>query len=209
MATALVQRGHEVTILTTDALDQQGRRIAESEQTIDGLRVLRRPNALPWLRAGANLSTPRSMRKTAEAILPGVDVLHAHEFRTLENLLVTPVAQDLNVPIALSPHGTLTLRTGRGRLKTAWDRLLSPAIAQRIDHVIALTDAERIEAETLWESFGTRQRPARFSVIPNGVDLGPFNKRELAKDFRKRHNLDEAPTVLFMGRCRRAKASMC
>lgn len=205
MATALVQRGHEVTILTTDALDQQGRRIAAPEETIDGLRVLRRPNALPWLRARYNLSTPRSIRKKAEAILPAVDVLHAHEFRTLENLLVTPVARRLNLPIALSPHGTLNLRTGRGRLKTVWDRLLSPGVAQRIDHVIALNNAERMEAETLWKSFGTRQEPTRFSVIPNGVDLGQFNKSELAKDFRKRYRLDDVPTALFMGRLQERK----
>ncbi|MCY3863892.1 MAG: glycosyltransferase [Chloroflexi bacterium] len=205
MATALVQRGHEVTVLTTDALDQQGRRIAAPEETIDGVRVLRRPNALPWLRARTNLSTPRSMKKNAEAILPAVDVLHTHEFRTLENLLVTPVAQKLNLPIALSPHGTLNLQTGRGRLKTVWDHLLSPGIAQRIDHVVALTEAERREAETLWKSFGTRQTPSRFSVIPNAVDLGPFNKRELAKAFRKRYQLDDAPTALFMGRLQERK----
>ncbi len=205
IATALVRRGHEVTILTTDALDQQGRRIAAPEETIGGIRVLRRPNALPRLRARCNLSTPRSMKKTAEAILPGVDVLHAHEFRTLENLLVTPGAQRLNVPILLSPHGTLNLNTGRGRLKTAWDRLLSPAIAQRIDHVIALTDAERTEAETLWKSFGTRQRPTQFSVIPNGVDLGQFDKSVMAKAFHKRYHLAEAPTVLFMGRLQARK----
>lgn len=205
MATALVKRGHEVTILTTDALDQQGSRILAPEETIDGIRVLRRPNALPWLRARTNLSTPRSMKKTAEAILPGLDVLHVHEFRTLENMLVTPVAQKLNLPIALSPHGTLNLQTGRGRLKTVWDRLLSPGIAQRIDHVIALTEAERMEAETLWNAFATRQKPTRFGVIPNGVDLGQLNKRELAEDFRKRYQLDDAPTALFMGRLHERK----
>lgn len=205
MATALAQRGHEVTVLTTDALDQQGRRILAPEETIDGIRVLRRPNTLPQLRARCNLSTPRSMKKTAEAILPGVDVLHAHEFRTIENLLVTPVAHRLNLPIALSPHGTLNPRTGRGRLKSAWDRLLSPAIAQRVDQVIALTDAERAEAEALWKSWGMRQKPTRFSVIPNGVDLGEFDRRARATDFRKRYRLGEARTALFMGRLQARK----
>ena len=205
MATALVQRGHEVTVLTTDALDQKGRRILAPEETIDGLHVLRRPNVLPWLRAGYNLSTPRSMKKTAEAILPAVDVLHTHEFRTLENLLVTPVAQRLNLPIVLSPHGTLNLNTGRGRFKTVWDRLLSAGIAQRIQHVIALAEAERMEAEALWKSFGTRQEPTQFSVIPNGVDLGQLNRSNLANEFRKRYDLIDAPTVLFMGRLQARK----
>ena len=205
MATALVQRGHEVTVLTTDALDQQGRRITAPEETIDGVLVLRRPNVLPGLRGRLNLSTPRSMKKTAEAILPAIDVLHAQEFRTLENLLVTPVAQRLDMPIVLSPHGTLNLNTGRGAFKSAWDRLLGPGIAQRIDHVIALSEAERIEAEALWRRFGSRERPTRFSVIANGVDLDDVDRCGLAADFRQRYHLGEAPTVLFMGRLQTRK----
>ena len=205
MATSLVQRGHEVTILTTDAFDQHRRHTGAIDETIDGVHVLRRPNVLPALRGRFNLSTPRSMKQTAEALLPSFDVLHVHEFRTLENLLVTPVAAKLGKPIVLSPHGTLILSTGRGRYKRVWDRLLSPGIALRIDHVIALTQSELTDAKSLWTRFGTGLRPTRFSVIPNGVDLGSFNKRELAAEFRQRYQLGDAPTALFMGRLQQRK----
>ncbi|MCY3799748.1 MAG: glycosyltransferase [Chloroflexi bacterium] len=207
MATSLVQRGHEVTVLTTDALDQQRRYTGAINETIDGVQVLRRPNVLPGLRGRYNLSTPRSMKQTAEAILPSVDVLHVHEFRTLENLLVTPVGAKLRKPIVLSPHGTLALETGRGRFKGVWDRLLSPGVALRIDHVIALTQSELAEAKSLWARFGNRLRPIRFSVIPNGVDLGSFNRRELAAEFRKRYELGDAPAALFMGRLQKRKGA--
>ncbi|MDE2635918.1 MAG: glycosyltransferase [Chloroflexota bacterium] len=207
MATSLVQRGHEVTVLTTDALDQQRRYTGAINETIDGVHVLRRPNVLPGLRGRYNLSTPRSMKQTAEAILPSVDVLHVHEFRTLENLLVTPVGAKLRKPIVLSPHGTLALETGRGRFKGVWDRLLSPGVALRIDHVIALTQSELAEAKSLWARFGNRLRPIRFSVIPNGVDLGSFNRRELAAEFRKRYELGDAPAALFMGRLQKRKGA--
>ena len=205
IAASLVKRGHDVTILTTDALDQRQRYPGPSDETVDGLRALRRPNVWPWLRGRLNLSTPRSMKRTAEALLPTVDVVHIHEFRTLENLLVTPVAQRLDKPIVLSPHGTLNLDTGRGRLKTVWDRLLSPSLALRVDHVVALSHAERAEAEALWRGFGKRQRPTRFSVIPNGVDLPAFDQRKLAADFRERYNLGDSPTVLYMGRLQKRK----
>lgn len=205
MAAALVERGHEVAILTTDALDQQRRHNGAPDETMDGLRVLRRPNVLPRLRGRVNLSTPRSMKRTAEGILPAVDVLHTHEFRTLENLLVTPVAQRLNKPIVLSPHGTLNLDTGRGAFKRLWDRMLGPGVALRIDHVIALSEAERAEAEMLWRRFGRRQHPTRFSIIPNGVDLGAFDRRALAAAGRRRFDLGAAPTILFMGRLQARK----
>ena len=205
MAASLVQRGHEVAILTTDAFDQQRRYTGANDETIDGVRILRRPNVLPGLRGRFNLSTPRSMKRTAAAILPSFDVLHIHEFRTLENLLVTPVAAKLRKPIVLSPHGTLMLSTGRGRYKRVWDRLLSPGIALRIDHVIALSQSELTDAKSLWTGFGTGPRPTRFSVIPNGVDLGSFNRRKLAAEFRQRYQLGDAPVALFMGRLQQRK----
>ncbi len=200
MAASLARRRHEVTVLTTDAFDQRRRYAGAQDEVIDGMRVLRRPNVLPRLRGRFNLSTPRSLKRSAEALLPTIDVLHIHEFRTLENLLATPVAKKLDVPIVLSPHGTLNLNTGRGALKRAWDNLLSPGIASRIDHVITLSAAEQDEAETLWRRFGARRKPTRFSVIPNGVDLGDFDRRALAASFRRRFNLGDAQIVLFMGR---------
>ena len=148
MATSLVARGHQVTVLTTDALDQTTRYRGPAEEEVNGVRIFRRPNLSIRLRGRLNLSTPRSMKRTAVSILSTVDILHVHEFRTVENLLVTPVARALDIPIALSPHGTLNVihRDGR-RLKAAWDRLLSPAVAQGINHVIALTETELNEVK--------------------------------------------------------------
>ncbi len=206
MTCALADRGHQITVLTTDTFSRQMRYEGPSdEEYYSGLRVIRRPNVSPWLRGTLNLSTPRSMKRTAESILPSVDLLHVHEFRTLENLLVTPVAQRLHVPIVLSPHGTLNLSTGRGFLKSVWDRLLGAGVAQRIDHVVALTENERAEAEALWLSFGRRETPTRFSVIPNGVNLNEFSDLPNADKFRGRYGLDDAPTVLFMGRLQARK----
>jgi len=205
MSASLARRGHEVTVLTTDALDHRRRYAGAQDEVIDGMRVLRRPNVLPRLRGRFNLSTPRSLKRSAEALLPTIDVLHIHEFRTLENLLATPVAKKLDVPIVLSPHGTLNLNTGRGALKRAWDHLLSPGIASRIDHVVTLSAAEQDEAETLWRRFGARRKPTGFSVIPNGVDLGDFDRRALAAPFRRRFNLGDGQIALFMGRLHRRK----
>ena len=151
------------------------------------------------------MSTPRGMKSTAEAILPGVDVVHMHEFRTLENLLVTPVAQGLNMPIVLSPHGTLNLGSGRGMLKSVWDRTLSAGVALRVDHAIALTENELAEVKSIWSTFGARKRPTRFSVIPNGVSLAEFTSIGSGEEFRTRFNLGDAATVLFMGRLQARK----
>ena len=204
LAGALAARGHRITILTTDALDQRRRYTGPPDETRGGIRILRCRNASVWLRGGLNLSTPRDLRRAAKAILPDVDVLHLHELRTAENLLVTPVAAAMRVPIALSPHGTINLGTGRSRLKRDWDRLLSRRLLSRIDHIIALTETERVEAEQLWAALATSRQPAT-SVIPNGVNPGEFESLPAATDFRARFGLGTAPTILYMGRLQARK----
>lgn len=197
---ALAQRGHSITILTTDALDQSTRYDGADDEMIEGIRVIRRPNVSAFLRGRLNLSTPRSMKTTAGSLMPTIDIVHLHEFRTVENLLVTPVAQAHHKPIVLSPHGTLTQSTGRSQLKIAWDKFLSPAVAQRIDHVVALVEPELQDVRTLWQTFGRRQIPTEFSIIPNGINLADFENLPPADEFRSRYGLGTAPTVLYMGR---------
>ena len=205
LATAQARQGHQVTVLTTDALDQSTRLADAAEETIDGVRVLRRPNISTFLRGKFNLSTPRSMKKTAESLMQATDVLHVHEFRTVENLLVTPVAQSLRIPIVLSPHGTLSYATGRSHSKRLWDQLLSAALALRIDHVLALTENELEDVQALWARFGRRQIPTRFSVLPNGINPQDFVDLPPADGFRKRYRLEDAPTVIYLGRLQQRK----
>jgi glycosyltransferase involved in cell wall biosynthesis len=140
------------------------------------------------------------MRRIALDLIPQMDVVHIHEFRTMENLLVTPVVAQFKKPLILSPHGTLDLTTGRSALKSAWDRLLSPSVAQRIDHLIGLTSQEVETAQALWPSFGRRQFPTQFSAIPNGIDPDDYNNLRGRDSFRAQYNLGDHPVCLFMGR---------
>ena len=205
MATSLAARGHEITVLTTDALDQSARYSGPLEEIMDGVRVLRRANVSLMMRGKFNLSTPRSMKETAEAIMSPIDVVHAHEFRTLENLLVTPVAAALKKPIVLSPHGTISRSTGRGRFKRGWDRLLGSGVAQRIDQVVALTESEKAEVQDLWGQFGRRSTPTRFNIVPNGIWPEDFTRLPSADQIRQRYGLEDAPTVLYLGRLQQRK----
>ncbi|MBZ0288250.1 MAG: glycosyltransferase, partial [Anaerolineae bacterium] len=114
MARALARRGHEVTVLTTDAGDQHRRLEAPTHETLAGVQVIRARNLSPLLRGRFNLSTSLHLRRLAHDAVAAADVIHLHEFRTVENLLITP---GLEKPLLLSPHGTLTISTGRSVLK--------------------------------------------------------------------------------------------
>ena len=194
---ALVQRGHQVTVLTTDALSLEAQITGENDTEIDGVRVLRVPNMLYPLRR-LNLSTPLSLKRVVTPLLPTVDIVHLHEFRTIENWLLMPLLTKHDIPVVLSPHGTLNLETGRSTLKLGWDRLLSPHIARHIYHVIALAQPELDDVQQLWQRFGN---PAtHFSIIPNGIDPATVANLPDPAPFREKYHLGRARVVLFMGR---------
>lgn len=201
LAQAQLGRGHQVTVLTTDALSLNNRYTGELDLVQNGIRVIRCPNLIYALRR-YNLDTPFSMSATAKDILPDVDIVHLHEFRTIENLLVTPIASKQNKPIVLSPHGTLTYDTGRSSLKSFWDKMLSPRIASSIQHIVALAQAELDDAKVTWEQFSSTPN---FTIVPNGVELGDYDDLPDGTSFREKYQLGDANIVLFMGRLHQRK----
>lgn len=200
MVRTLASRGHTVTVLTTDVLSQTERYTGALDAVQDGVRVIRARNRSTILRGRLNLSTPLGMGRIAADLLADADVLHVHEFRTAENLLVTPVAARLGAPMVLSPHGTLTLATGRSALKSAWDRLLSPALARRFAAVVGLTAQEVDEARAAWEQLGVDVANVCFRVVPNGVNADEFANLTGREAFRVRYGLEDASVCLFLGR---------
>lgn len=199
LAVALAARGHAVTVLTTDAGSRNSRVDAPAEEMRDGVRVIRLRNRALWLRARANLSAPVGMAAMTRNLLPGMDLVHLHEFRTVEALQVAPVAAQAGVPVVMSPHGTLTLETGRGSLKARWDRFLSPRVADRLAAVIALTAAEAEDVRQLWARIG--RPPPPIQIVPNGVNPAGVTPSAPARaGFRQRFGLGDAPVCLFLGR---------
>lgn len=199
MAKAVLARGHNVTVLTTDALSQTERYVGHEDEMLDGIRVIRMSNRSVQLRGKANLSTPRGLKAAARAWLDWADITHLHEFRTVENLTIAPIAAASRRPLVLSPHGTLTQSTGRSLLKQNWDRLFSRRIARATNAVICLTEAEKADTVSLWKQLGVSE-PGLY-VIPNGVDVSAFDALEGDLEFRQRFGLgDDSVVCLFLGR---------
>ncbi|MBN2470887.1 MAG: glycosyltransferase, partial [Anaerolineae bacterium] len=187
--------GHSVTVVTTDA--GLARREAPAEEMLGAIRVVRCPNRWPVLRR-YNLSSPAGLSGALEAVLPRADLLHVHEFRTMENLAALPLARRYGVPVVISPHGTLGYGAGRAIIKRGWDALLGRRLAAGIDLVAALTDDEANEARALWGRFGLMPSVA---VVPNGVNPAEFRALPAREAFRQAWGIPpDAPLVLFLGR---------
>lgn len=198
MARAVATSGHRVTVLTTDAHTRQSRSPAPPDELRDGVRVLRLPNRSIGLRGRLNLSTPTGLSRALHALLPETDIVHLHEFRTVEALRTIPLAARYGVPVLLSPHGTLTRSTGRGSMKRAWDALFSTRAGRGISGIIALTADEQADAAALWADLGLNA-PKQF-IVPNGIWLDEFDQPANGLAFRKKFGLGSTRVCLFMGR---------
>src|SRR5260370_26889365 len=126
LATAQADGGHRVTVLTTDALTRSQRNPVLRE-TIAGVDVIRCRNVSSVLRARLNLSFPRGFRAAFAELARHADVVHVHELRTVENVLI-----DHARPIVLSAHGTLSYDTGRGAFECTWDAVFRRSMLRKI-----------------------------------------------------------------------------
>ncbi len=193
--------GHTVIVLTTDALDRS-ECIPIREEVRNGVRVVRSRNWSHRARADLNLSTPTRFGHAAHRLLHEgrVELIHFHELRTLENLLVASHARRLGIPMVVSPHGTLPYTSGRGSAKRLWDALFGRRLAQAITHVIALTETEASDARALWAGLGSRLLDEQLTIVPNGVRLAQSGAASDRSAFRQRWSLGEGNVILFLGR---------
>jgi len=195
----MVQRGHEVTVYTTDALDDSHR--AESGvHEIEGVTVHRFPNwsnSFAWNR----LFFPRGFRQAVRKTIHQFEIVHLNEFRTMLNAEALPALRRHRLPFVIMPHGSLPLDLGRTAFKQAYDVLVGRSLLKRAARLHALNDMEHdqylrlgIFSERIWSS-------------PNGIDTSTFDLDGVdVAAFKRLHNIPQGrPVVGFLARLNQIK----
>lgn len=208
LAEAQVSAGHSVRVLTCDSVSPVASLRLRRKEVRNGVEIYRVMNRWPKLRKMANLSSPRGMNRWMNELLPETDVIHCHEFRTLENWILARRLKSMRerVPVVLSPHGTLPHETGRRTAKALWDAILGNSLAPMFDHVVCLSTAERDDLQLRWRALQLVTPPA--TIVPNGINPDIFagvDRAALRANFRQRYNLMNVPTLLYLGRLHRRK----
>ncbi len=206
LARQQVSSGHRVAVLTTDTAGPS-HRLPAGRVTADGVTVERVRNLSNSVRAKLNLSTPAGFGRTARQLIEELEigVVHCHELRTVENLGIGRIARQLDLPLVLSPHGTLPYGIGRGLMKKTWDQILGQRLLPRFDHVLALSEQEAGEVRVLWSRYRIPLGDDQLTVVPNGIHPGDFTKLPDREESRRRWNLAPGPVVIFLGRLSRRK----
>jgi glycosyltransferase involved in cell wall biosynthesis len=190
---SLTRLGEEVTVWTTDALDETCR-VREPEQLVDGIRVRYFSNLSNSLAYHRQLYLPRGVWAHARQHLAEFDVIHVHSHRHLLQHVVWAVTRQANRPYVFTGNGTVP-RIERYKLaKRVMDMLGARAFLLGAAACIAVSDAEILD----YEAMGVA--PRRIAVIPNGLPLEAFDRLPAPGTFRRAHGLDGAALVVFVGK---------
>ena len=190
---ALIERGHEVTVVTTDALDRTSRSSAGREE-IEGLVVYRLPNLSNRLAYDHQLFLPRGAAALLRREVEAADVIHLHGFWHLLNNATVSALKGHSRPVVMTPNGTLPILERKQGIKRVWDAVLGRPVRKAVDRWIAVSRSEVNQ----FARAGIGQE--KVQLIFNGLDLGEFEALPESGQFRSSQNLGDAPLVLYLGK---------
>jgi len=143
--------------------------------------------------------TPGIIKKTKEEIRH-FDIIHMHNYRTFQNIVMHHFAKKCGVPYVLQAHGSLATFFQKGWLKRIFDVIWGRRILKDASKLIAST---LIEAEQ-YKSMGISEH--KIEIIPNGIDLSEFDNLPEEGEFRRKYGLGSAQKIiLYLGRIHKIK----
>jgi len=195
----LVKRKHEVVVYTTDAKNIDTRLVSTSE-IIDGITVHYFKNLSMFFVSKLKLFITLQMLFQARLEVKKCDVIHLHEFRTFQNIVVGHYAKKYGVPYIVQAHGSLPRTMTMKSLKWIYDALFGLRLLSGASKIIAVSE---VEAEQ-YKSFGVPKE--KIAVIPNGIDLSEYNHLPKKGVFRRKFGLSQdMHLILYLGRINRVK----
>ena len=168
---ALAQRGHDVTVCTTDACDAQQRlpllAAGSCKQASDvDIRIF--PNVSNRIAYRTQFFLPRGLRGFLREHAADFDVAHIHGFHHLPGAIAARELHRVGVPYVVHPNGTARRIERRRLAKHVFDATLGRRVLRDAKRAIAVTEVERGHLEAL----GCEPRDIR--ILPNSLDLREF-----------------------------------
>ncbi|MEE2828887.1 MAG: glycosyltransferase family 4 protein [Myxococcota bacterium] len=190
---SLLERGHQVTVVTTDALDREDR-APPGLSDLAGIPVHRLPNLSNRLAYDHQLFLPRGARALLQDLVREADIVHLHGYWHLLNNAAVGAAREQKCPVVMTPNGTLPILERKQGVKRLWDLALGRPVRQAVDQWIAVSRAEVNQfARAGLDS-------ERVHLVFNGLDLGEFEALPDAGLFRAQHQIGSGPMILYLGK---------
>lgn len=190
---ALVARGHEVTVFTTNVHGNGALNVPLEEPAwIDSVEVRYFP-----VRAPRRLYYAPALGKAAREDSGRFDVVHLHSVFLWPTTVVARASEQAGIPYVLSPRGMLVpeLMRAQGRWrKRAWMLLAERRTIERAAALHATSALEAADAARL----DLPLPPVH--IVPNGIDPEPWNGDVAALSPAALSVVEGGPYLLFLGR---------
>ncbi|HJW92668.1 MAG TPA: glycosyltransferase [Thermoanaerobaculia bacterium] len=204
-AERLVRKGHEVTVVTTNAnLDQDVDVPLAQPVDVEGVTVwyFRREEPLrkwlpfvPYLSRSMGYMYAPELRAALDRLVPQHDVVDTQMPFVYPTYAASRAALRHHKPLFYHQRGNyLDTHLGRRRLKKdVFIRLFEKPVMRRATALIALTGAER-------DAFAAVSPGTLCEVVPNGIDIPPIDPSAAAR-VESRHGIPrDAQLILYLAR---------
>jgi len=189
----LARRGHEVTVLTTDADDAE-HRAGPLREALEGIDVHRLPNLSNRLAWRRQFFLPRGTGRFLRERMTQFDLVHLHMYRTIQDVFVHRAATRFGIPYVFAARGSLP-RIVRGLMaKAAFDAFYGRRILLDASLCIASSQSERRQYETI----GIPSE--RIRTIHNGLDSTAYRDLPPYGAFSRKYGLHGKRLVTYIGR---------
>lgn len=192
MTRGLAVRGHRVTVCTTDVCDSCSRVSASPTRSGVDVRVFR--NVSNRLAYHYQFFTPIGLNRFLRARAGDFDIAHLHACRNLPAELAARALTKHGVPYVLSPNGTAPAIERRLFAKRVFDLVAGRRTLAGAARVLATSNAERKQLL----DFGLADASIR--LLANPIDETEYREPRDPVRFRRAHELDSGPLVLFLGK---------
>lgn len=196
----LVKDGHSVTVYTTDVHDSNSRlKFEENPIWMDGIEIYHFKNLSNEL-AHMNFPIAPSMVSTLKKNINKFDIIHAHEYRSFQAILVHHYAQKFGVPYVVQAHGAIPYLGQKNLLKIIFDKIWGYNILNDASKVIALTETESEQYMKMGAS------EDKIEIVPNCIDLSEYRNLPEKGEFRKKYEIkNDEKVILYLGRLNKIK----
>lgn len=192
VARRLAQRGHEVTVYTSNLRDRDTKLYpGTTERMVDGIRVIYINSVWQYHYAAIGPDIIGYCRRE----MAGFDIVNIYGLREFFTLVVTGYARRHGVPYVLQPLGNIPRYARSHGMKVVYDALFQRTILKNAACLVARSE---IEAAQMRELGMTRDKIA---IVPNGVVLEEYQAVSDGDGFRRRHAISsQEKLVLYVGR---------
>ncbi|MGF3496196.1 MAG: glycosyltransferase [Methanolinea tarda] len=200
LSRALVKRGHQVTVVTTNGCSPRIKVNVNNEVNVDGIHVWYFQNISNYLRIKFKFATPFYLPIYLKKNIRNFDIIHIHEHRTILAVITCYFARKYRIPYIVQAHGSVLPFFERQNLKRLFDFVWGNKILKDAKKCIAVSHVEREQ----YRKMGIPE--SQIDIIPNGVNPNEFKNLPEKGKFRNKYPISpDDKIILYLGRIHKRK----